>query len=294
MWNLQGAASRIAVIGALSRLLQVNHCHSSQSLTRHIDMRVKLLPALEDNYMYLLIDEETKECAAVDPVEPEKVVKAVEEEGVKLTSVLTTHHHWDHAGGNEKLAGLVEKLTVYGGDERIGALTNKVTHGDVLHIGKLQVKCMFTPCHTKGHICYFITGGPGEDPAVFTGDTLFLGGCGKFFEGGPQDMYKALVEILGSLPGNTKVYCGHEYTVKNLKYALHVEPVSADVKNKLEWAVKQRSIHKPTVPSTIQEEKKYNPFMRVREMAVRKHTGEEEPVQVMGFLREEKNNFNPK
>ncbi|KAK7500779.1 hypothetical protein BaRGS_00008023 [Batillaria attramentaria] len=254
-------------------------------------MRVRLIPALEDNYMYLIIDEQTQECAAVDPVEPEKVLNAVKEEGVTLKSVLTTHHHWDHAGGNEKLIGLAGKLMVYGGDKRIGALTNQVTEGDQFKIGSLNVRCLFTPCHTSGHICYYVTGPSGTNPAVFTGDTLFVGGCGKFFEGTAKEMYTALVEKLAALPQETKVYCGHEYTVSNLKFAVSVEPNSEAVKSKMAWAQGQRSKQQATIPSTIAEELLYNPFMRVREKTVQEHAGKSDPVEVMGILRTEKNNF---
>merc|ERR1712087_82962 len=150
---------------------------------------------------------------------------------------------------------------------------------------------MFTPCHTSGHICYFVTGPSGEEPAVFTGDTLFIGGCGKFFEGTGKEMHAALIEKLSSLPTETKVYCGHEYTVNNLKFAEHVEPDSEAVKSKMAWAKTQRSKEQPTVPSTIAEEMQYNPFMRVRESAVQSHAGMKDPVEVMGFLRKEKDNF---
>lgn len=108
------------------------------------------------------------EAAIVDPVAPEEVVNAVKENKCNLTKVLTTHHHWDHAGGNEKLKCLMPDLHVYGGDERIGALTCKVTHGNVINLGKLKIECLFTPCHTSGHICYFVTK-DGTEPAVFTG-----------------------------------------------------------------------------------------------------------------------------
>ncbi|XP_041367358.1 hydroxyacylglutathione hydrolase, mitochondrial-like isoform X2 [Gigantopelta aegis] len=271
----------------------IRHAHSSELRVSVRDMRVRLIPALEDNYMYLLIDDNTKQCAAVDPVEPKKILSAVKEEGVSLAAVMTTHHHWDHAGGNEDLVKLAGKTTVYGGDDRIEALTNKVTGGDKFDIGSLKVKCLFTPCHTSGHICYFVTGPSGEEPIVFTGDTLFLGGCGKFFEGTGSDMYHALVEVLGSLPSETKVFCGHEYTVSNLKYASHVEPTNQVLKNKLEWAKSQRDKKEPTIPSTIGEELQINPFMRVKEASVQKHAKKTDPVAVMGFLREEKNSFRP-
>ncbi|KAL3832036.1 hypothetical protein ACJMK2_023716 [Sinanodonta woodiana] len=257
------------------------------------EMKIRLIPALQDNYMYLLIDEETKQCAAVDPVEPKKILDAVNEEGVNLTTVLTTHHHWDHAGGNEELVKLYTggKLEVCGGDDRIGALTRIVTHGDKIQIGKLSIQCLFTPCHTLGHICYFVEAEGGEQPAVFTGDTLFIGGCGRFFEGTPDQMYIALVEILAKLPGNTRVYCGHEYTVANLKFAAHVEPNNTAIKQKISWAQSQRDKGLPTVPSIISEELAFNPFMRVGDPAVQSHANSTNPLEVMGFLREEKNTF---
>lgn len=116
---------------------------------------VKILPALSDNYMYLIICNKTKEAAIVDPVNPEAVMEAVKNENVQLKSVITTHHHWDHAGGNEKLvATFGSPLTVYGGDDRIGALNKKVGHDDTFKIGDLDVQCLFTPCHTTGKITF--------------------------------------------------------------------------------------------------------------------------------------------
>ncbi|XP_053326628.1 hydroxyacylglutathione hydrolase, mitochondrial isoform X2 [Spea bombifrons] len=256
------------------------------------NMKVELLPALTDNYMYLLIDEETKEAAIVDPVQPQKVVDAVKKHGVKLTTVLTTHHHWDHAGGNEKLVKLVSGLKVYGGDSRVGALTQKVSHLTSFQVGSLHVKCLFTPCHTSGHICYFVTQPNSSDPpAVFTGDTLFVAGCGKFFEGTAEEMYKALVEILGQLPPETRVYCGHEYTINNLKFARHVEPNNEAIKQKLSWAKETYNNGEPTIPSTIAEEFTFNPFMRVREKSVQHHAGKDDPISTMGAIRKEKDNF---
>jgi len=241
--------------------------------------------------MYLLIDEATNECAVVDPVEPDKVQGAVAEEGVKLTKVITTHHHWDHAGGNEKLIENVGKMEVIGGDDRIGALTTKVGHGDEFKVGRLQVRCLFTPCHTSGHICYFVTGPSGQDPAVFTGDTLFVGGCGKFFEGTGDQMYTALVEILSKLPLETKVYCGHEYTINNLKFAKSVEPNNEDISARLKLTQTQRANNQPSVPSTIGDELKFNPFMRVNQPSIAQHTGKTDPRSNMSALRNMKDRF---
>lgn len=254
-------------------------------------MKIHILPALSDNYMYLVVDEKTQEAAIVDPVEPKKVVDAVKNHGVKLTTVLTTHHHWDHAGGNKELAELVKGLTVCGGDDRIGALNKKVGHKDQMKVGNLDVQCLFTPCHTSGHICYVVTGQPS---AVFTGDTLFVAGCGKFFEGHPPEMYKALIDILGKLPPDTLVYCGHEYTENNLKYAVHVEPENSEIHKQIEWAKNKRKANEPTVPSTIGDEFKFNPFMRVQKESIKKYAGQSDPVDVMGFLRRDKDMFKAK
>ncbi|XP_032677463.1 hydroxyacylglutathione hydrolase, mitochondrial-like isoform X3 [Odontomachus brunneus] len=264
--------------------------HSLSTTIDHSNMKVHILPALQDNYMYLIVDEATKEAAIVDPVDPDSVATAVTQNNVKLTKVLTTHHHWDHAGGNAKLLKTFTDLPVYGGDDRIEAINHKVTHNDTFNIGNLSVKCLSTPCHTRGHICYYVTG-EGHPPSVFTGDTLFAGGCGRFFEGTADQMYKALIEVLGSLPEETEVYCGHEYTTNNLKFGLHVEPDNAAIQQKLDWANTQRNNNIPTVPSTIKDEKSTNPFMRVHEPSVMKHAQQNEPIQTMSYLRREKDNF---
>ncbi|XP_074925248.1 hydroxyacylglutathione hydrolase-like protein isoform X3 [Chelonoidis abingdonii] len=227
-------------------------------------MKVKVISVLEDNYMYLVIEENTKEAVVVDAAVPKRLLEIVRKEGVTLKAVLTTHHHWDHARGNEELAKVYPGLQVYGADERIGALTHKVTHNEELKFGDINVKCLFTPCHTSGHMCYFMWEENSPDaPALFSGDTLFIGGCGKFFEGTAEQMYKNLTEILGALPKDTKVFCGHEYTVRNLKFALKVEPENESVKKKLAWAKLRDDEDLPTVPSTLQEEFHYNPFLRV-------------------------------
>jgi hydroxyacylglutathione hydrolase len=173
------------------------------------EMRIVPIEALSDNYMYLLIDEQSKECAAIDPVEPKKILDHLIRFNLKLTHVLTTHHHWDHADGNPALIKLCEnsrkKIPVYGGDDRIPALTNKINHNDTIKIGSsLKVTCLFTPCHTAGHICYYVTGSKDATvPCVFTGDTLFLAGCGRFFEGNAEQMHNNFKNILAKLPKET-------------------------------------------------------------------------------------------
>ncbi|XP_017080139.1 hydroxyacylglutathione hydrolase, mitochondrial isoform X3 [Drosophila eugracilis] len=268
--------------------------HSTLEDVKLEGMEIKILPALQDNYMYLIVDTKTREAAVVDPVEPELVIKTVQEEKLTLNKVLTTHHHWDHAGGNEKLVKLWDKqLDVYGGDDRIGALNQKVQQDDTFTIGSLNVKCLSTPCHTTGHICYHVTSQEGSgEGAVFTGDTLFQGGCGRFFEGTPEEMYEALCTKLSALPDTTKVFCGHEYTLQNMSFARHVEPDNEVIQQRIEWAKHRRAAQDPTVPSTIGEEKSWNPFMRVHEATVQKHAGgATDPIITMGKLRKEKDTF---
>ncbi|XP_076664199.1 transmembrane protein 104 isoform X2 [Andrena cerasifolii] len=264
--------------------------HRIPALIEQPNMKVQIIPALQDNYMYLIIDEASREAAIVDPVDPEAVAAAVQQNNVNLTKVLTTHHHWDHAGGNGKLCKKFNNLQVYGGDDRIEALTNKVKHEDSINIGGLKVCCLATPCHTTGHICYFIAGDQ-DPPAVFTGDTLFAGGCGRFFEGTAEQMYNALIQILGSLPSETKVYCGHEYTENNLKFGKSVEPGNEAIRQKIEVVRVQCEKHCPTVPSTIGEEKLTNPFMRVHEQTVMDYAKQTDPIQTMAFLRRNKDTF---
>ncbi|KAM0023673.1 putative hydroxyacylglutathione hydrolase [Helianthus debilis subsp. tardiflorus] len=256
-------------------------------------MKVIHIPCLEDNYSYLVIDENTKQGAVVDPVEPEKVIGVAKENGVELKLVLTTHHHWDHAGGNEKIKELVPGIKVYGGSiDNVKGCTNKVENGDKLSlVADINILSLHTPCHTKGHISYYLTGKEEDDPAVFTGDTLFVAGCGKFFEGTAEQMHESLCVTLASLPKQTKVYCGHEYTVKNLQFAQTVEPENAKISQKLSWAQQQRQSGLPTIPSTIGEELEFNPFMRADLPEVQEKVGCKSPVEALRKIRELKDNW---
>ncbi|KAF8561992.1 hypothetical protein P879_07470 [Paragonimus westermani] len=267
------------------------------SLPRSV-MEIITLSAWSDNYMYILIDKTSKVCAAVDPVEPDKILAAVKQHQLRLSSILTTHHHSDHASGNKDLVNKWkqisgENICVFGGDKRIDALTNLVSDGETIKLGgNLDVKCLTTPCHTTGHVCYYVT--EAEDKSggvVFTGDTLFLGGCGRFFEGSPEQMHSALVGKLSKLPPSTKVFCGHEYTVKNLEFGLTVEPNNVFTKQRLEKAKKMRAQGEPTVPGTIEEELLTNPFMRVGEDDVLAHAKTKDPIEAMRVIRQEKDRF---
>ncbi|XKL68076.1 hypothetical protein PGB90_003567 [Kerria lacca] len=267
--------------------------HSSSVNHYYNAMKVKVLPALSDNYMYLLIDQKTNEAAVVDPVDPATVIQTAYEENVFITTILTTHHHWDHAGGNVELVAKMKgkNLVVVGGDERVQGVSKIVKDGEELKIGSLSVKCLHTPCHTTGHICYFVTSQTSNCPIVFTGDTLFIAGCGRFFEGTAEMMNNSLNEKLARLPDETKVFCGHEYTNTNLKFAQMIEPNNIDVINKLQIVANLRQNNEPTVPSTIGEEKKINPFMRVNVKTVMDYAKVNDVIQVMAYIRKKKDSF---
>ncbi|KAH7732005.1 glyoxalase II chain A [Aphelenchoides avenae] len=251
-------------------------------------MKVVPIPALSDNYMYLLVDEKTNEAAIVDPVDISAVTAKVNAMGVKLTKALVTHHHYDHAGGTAELHKVTNgAVEIIGGDSsRIEKLDTEVHHDSKFSVGGLAVKCLHTPCHTKTHICYFVEDGSTNEKAVFTGDTLFISGCGRFFEGNAEQMNTALNTHLAALPDETKVYCGHEYTVTNLKFAATIEPSNEDVKKTLKWAQAEREANRFTVPSTIGDEKKFNPIY-----ACRSAVGQSDAIATMTELRRKKDAF---
>ncbi|CRK46266.1 hypothetical protein BN1723_006964 [Verticillium longisporum] len=243
-----------------------------------------------NNYAYLVKDDKTKEAFIIDPANPEEVApvlkKAIESKDIDLTAIVNTHHHWDHAGGNKKLLEDLNlaKLPIIGGVQCEG-VTKTPAHGTSFQLGSIAVKALHTPCHTQDSICWFLQ--DGDDKAVFTGDTLFHGGCGRFFEGNATEMHKALNETLASLPDDTVVYPGHEYTKANVKFCISVLP--SEAVRKLEAFAEA---NKETQGKfTIGDEKQHNVFMRVEDPEIQKATGESEPVAVMAKLREMKNNF---
>jgi hydroxyacylglutathione hydrolase len=258
-------------------------------------MAIITVPQLSDNYAYLVIDDGSKECAVVDCAEADKVIAAAKSHGAKLVAVLTTHWHGDHSGGNDDIASKVPGIKIYGASAeggKIPALTNPVADSDKVRIGSLEARVIGIPAHTNGHVAYYFP----TLAAVFTGDTMFVGGCGRVFEGRAATMVASLGK-LAALPDTTQVYCGHEYTEKNLRFALTLEPGNEALKKKHEWSVKARAENKFTVPSTIGDEKKTNPFLRTDSSELRANLKKRDPsladdsVAIFAKARELKDHF---
>lgn len=255
-------------------------------------MKVVPIPQLSDNYAYLVVDPATGEAGIVDCAEPAPILAAVDGEGARLTAILPTHHHFDHVGGNEELLAARPGLTVYGFDDRVPGLTHRVGHGDEVRVGSLAARVLSIPAHTTGHIAYYFA----AEDAVFTGDTLFAGGCGRLFEGDAATMLTSL-EKLCELPDQTRVYFGHEYTVKNLDFALTLEPNNRALRDKREWAAATTAGGGFTTPTTIASEKETNPFLRWRSEELRRTLAERFPdlamddVSVFARTRQLKDNF---
>ncbi|KAF2087799.1 putative hydroxyacylglutathione hydrolase [Saccharata proteae CBS 121410] len=252
-------------------------------------MHIQSIPMWEgsgNNYAYLVSDDKTKEAVIIDPANPPEVLPVLKEKtssgAIKLSKIINTHHHHDHAGGNGEILKHF-KLPIIGGKNCIHRTTTPA-HNETFTIGDgIKVTALHTPCHTQDSICYFFE--DGNDKAVFTGDTLFIGGCGRFFEGNAEEMDTALNKVLAALPDDTKVYPGHEYTKGNVAFGKKVLQ-SAAVAKLDEYSQKNKETQGKF---TIGDEKQHNVFMRLGDPAIQKATGETDHVSVMAKLREMKN-----
>lgn len=249
-------------------------------------LRIERIPTLQDNYTYLLVCEATGEAAVVDAPEAAPVVRRVEAIGARVARILSTHHHPDHSGANPELARRWG-VPVFGHASdagRLPGLTDGLEEGMEVAVGRERSRVLHIPAHTRGHVAYVFDGAG----AVFCGDTLFAAGCGRLFEGTPEMMYSAMRK-LDALPDDTRVFCGHEYTESNLRFAAHADPANAEVRARLERVSAIRSRRaadwhdagpdEMTVPSTLAEERATNPFLRARD------------AQELGRLRAAKDAF---
>jgi hydroxyacylglutathione hydrolase len=257
-------------------------------------MKIVSIPCSFDNYSYLVICEETGEGAVIDPAEFYPVSQEIERTGVLLRAVYCTHHHADHIGGLDDLRDQFPGLPVYGHESdkrRIPGMNCVLTNRSKIRVGNIVGQVLHTPGHTTGSLCYLV-----ED-ALFTGDTLFSSGCGRLFEGSPQQMHDALNNKIKLLPAETKVYFGHEYTVHNLKFASFVEPDNQAVSQRLKQTTAQREKGQPTTPSTLRIECETNPFLRCAEKGIIDSVAEKcigealDPLSVFTALRRLRDSF---
>lgn len=248
------------------------------------------IPVLNDNYVYLARDPEMEMTAVVDPAVSGPVLEELDRRGWKLTHILNTHHHGDHVGGNEELKSKTG-CTIVGpraDRDRIPGIDQELSDGDHFNLGNAEAVVFDVPGHTRGHIAYWFK----DSDALFSGDTLFAMGCGRLFEGTPTQMWTSLQKFL-DLPGQTRVYCAHEYTEANGRFALSVEPDNATLRTRMDEVERLRAEGRPTVPSTMADEIATNPFLRPDSTDLQRTIGLEGAglVDVFARTRELKDNF---
>lgn len=250
-------------------------------------MHIFPLSALKDNYIWVIQDDTNVVC--VDPGDARPILQYAKEEGLKLTDVLITHHHPDHTGGIRKIMQTFSEANVYGpNDERIPSV-KPVNEDDVVQIGDYNFQILSTPGHTRTHICFL----EASRQWLFCGDTLFSAGCGRVFEGTYAQLHQSLL-TLRNLPDSTKVYCGHEYTRNNLRFAETVEPNNDDIKSYIQKLKNEPD--KCSLPSTIALEKKINPFLRTDQESLKIFAEKEgvptdNPLAIFKRLRQKKDLF---
>lgn len=252
------------------------------------------IKALSDNYIWAISQYELPQVVIVDPGEAKPVLEYIQNNNLKLSAILLTHHHADHTGGVAEILRHFD-VGVFGAkSQNMPLVSDYVGDGTRIEITdhefSLQLHTMAVPAHTLDHMAYF------NRKVLFCGDTLFTGGCGKVFEGTPQQMYDALTRLAG-LPGDTQIYCGHEYTINNLKFAQMVEPENDTIQMRMRVAIELQELGIPTVPALLSLELLTNPFLRSNipevKIAVEQYTGItlDTPVEVFAALREWKNSL---
>jgi hydroxyacylglutathione hydrolase len=257
-------------------------------------MQVHRLQALSDNYIFLLHDPQSQTAAVVDPAEAQPVLRQLDQLSAELVAIFNTHHHSDHVGGNQKLLQQFPQATVYGGKHDQGRIPNQqvfLQEGDQVTFANREAEVFFVPGHTSGHIAYYFpptaTDEAGE---LFCGDTIFVGGCGRLFEGTPTQMVDSLSK-LRKLPDNTRVWCAHEYTLKNYKFALRVAPDNSSVQNRYNEVQQIRQQNQATVPSLLGVEKETNLFLQWDSPQLQAAMGVQDPVRTFAKLRGKKDQF---
>jgi len=253
-------------------------------------LQIHQFPCLSDNYGVLVHDPDADLTASIDTPEAAAVERALAATGWRLTHVLNTHHHHDHTGGNLELKERTGCTIVgpRGEAARVPGLDVAVGEGDSYRFGTREARIIETPGHTLGHIAYHFAG----DKVAFVGDTLFALGCGRVFEGTPAQMWASLSKLM-ALPADTTIYCGHEYTQANARFAVTVDPANEALARRVAEIADLRARGEPTVPTTLAAELATNPFLRADDPDIRAHLGmaNADPADVFAEIRRRKDNF---
>tara|TARA_R110000787_G_scaffold16622_76_gene52202 strand:+ start:52093 stop:52863 length:771 start_codon:yes stop_codon:yes gene_type:complete len=254
------------------------------------ELKIEQIPVLDDNYVYLIREPDSGLCAVVDPAVSDPVLKRADDLGWRITHILNTHHHGDHVGGNMAIKAATG-CTIVGPKadrDRIPGIDIELADGDRWMFGEQEVRVFDVPGHTRGHICLWFAG----SQALFIGDTLFALGCGRLFEGTPEQMWSSLSK-LRPMPDETRVYCAHEYTQSNARFAVTVETSNKALRERSEAIDLARQAGRPTVPSTLGEERATNPFLRVDQAALQQDIGMAgaRPEDVFAEVRQRKDRF---
>lgn len=254
------------------------------------------IPAFNDNYIWLFHAPDSRNVFVVDPGDAHPVEENLNNQGLNLAGILITHHHLDHTGGINELTKHRD-IPVYGPENSaINGVTHPLKDHDIIELSGCHFKIITTPGHTLDHIAYFTESGADGNPALFCGDTLFVGGCGRLFEGRAEQMHNSLSRLSG-LPGETRIYCAHEYTQANLEFARAVEPHNRSLQQKIQWVARRRRENLPTVPSTLAQELATNPFLRSDQPDVieaARNRGAHlnaNPAEILRVIRAWKDNF---
>ncbi|MSO77627.1 MAG: hydroxyacylglutathione hydrolase [Alphaproteobacteria bacterium] len=251
---------------------------------------IVLVPALQDNYMYLAHDPATKATAAVDPAEAAPILAALKARGWKLSHILNTHHHLDHIGGNAELKAATGAPIIgpKADRDRIPGIDVALGDGETYSVGSETATVFDVPGHTRGHIAFWFK----SSAALFCGDVLFSIGCGRVIEGSMPEMWRS-IEKLRALPDETRIYCGHEYTQSNIRFALSVDPGNARLRAKATEVDAMRKAGTPTIPALLGDERRTNPFLRadVAELKAAIGMASADPAAVFGAIRQRKDSF---
>jgi hydroxyacylglutathione hydrolase len=277
-----------------------------------MSVQIYRIPALRDNYIFLLYDRQHRQAAVVDPAEPWPVLAQLKTLRAQLVAIFNTHHHGDHVGANLDLLAAFPQAVVYGGAGDRGRIPGQQVYledGDSVEFAGHTAQVLFLPGHTRAHIAYYFapsnlleTGHPGQpatpsNPAplgsagdLFCGDVLFSAGCGRLFEGTPAQMLQSLNRIR-QLPPTTRIWCAHEYTQTNIRFALSVDPHNVNLQAQAQWVDQCRRGHQPTIPAILGVEQQVNPFLRWDDPALQQAMATEDPVETFSRLRQKRNDF---